>query len=120
MATPRPDRAALKQRLWQGLLTRLHAWVHRRLGLAAALWSDTRDGDSAAGHVVCGRKCVAAMVLVCALPSCVSLRNLTAALEERNVQSCLYTIAFGIAPPGMVRIITGTGGASLRECHELR
>ena len=33
MATPRPDRAALKQRLWQALLTGLHAWVHRRLGL---------------------------------------------------------------------------------------
>ena len=33
MATSHPKRAALKQALWQRLLTALHAWVHRRLGL---------------------------------------------------------------------------------------
>ena len=33
MAAAHPRRAALKQRLPEALLTRLHAWVHRRLGL---------------------------------------------------------------------------------------
>ena len=33
MATPQSGREAVKQRFWQFLLTHLHGWVHRRLGL---------------------------------------------------------------------------------------
>ena len=33
MASAHPRREAVKQRLWQAVLTHLHAWVHRRLGL---------------------------------------------------------------------------------------
>lgn len=33
MASPHPERDALKRGFWQLLLTHLHAWVHRRLGL---------------------------------------------------------------------------------------
>lgn len=33
MATPRPEREMLKKGIIQSILTALHAWVHRRLGL---------------------------------------------------------------------------------------
>lgn len=33
MAEPRPGQAEFRQGLWRLVLTRLHAWVHRRLGL---------------------------------------------------------------------------------------
>jgi hypothetical protein len=33
MASAHPERDQLKQGIWRAVLSALHAWVHRRLGL---------------------------------------------------------------------------------------
>ena len=61
------------------------------------------------------------LVLLLSLSGCLSLAQLSRTMEERHVTSCIYTTAFSLVPTGigMVHAVTATGGATLRECHEL-
>jgi len=43
------------------------------------------------------------------------LHELTAALEERHVQSCIITIGFPY-PFVITRVVTVTGGATFADC----
>ena len=62
------------------------------------------------------------LALLLSLPGCLSLAQLSRALEERHVTSCIYATAFSLVPTGigMMHSISSTGGATLRECHEFR
>lgn len=65
------------------------------------------------------RRCLLglSLLLVVVCGGC-GLAALTAQLETRHVQSCIYTFGF-LTPFHAVRIITATGGATVQQCHGL-
>lgn len=60
-----------------------------------------------------------AFLLVCLLCTGCGLTKLADSLNERKVQSCIYTSGF-LSPFQIAKTITATGGVTVEQCHEFR
>jgi hypothetical protein len=58
---------------------------------------------------------VVLLCLLLTLPGCVRLSTVVAALEEREVESCVTIVGF-VTPFVLTRIISATGGRTIEQC----